>query len=173
MIQNSVNQLLGQLGVAGGYLSHIKSNMMGVEMQGKVNEAKDTAKNLASYGQVDEANKALEAAKKDITPTGAKKWFTPPQALMESKRLGKDLDLYKTQNANETGYPAMAKLGKKTSTMYFSFDKSKEIQILVSREGAYLGKSPTLKILVIALEPVNLAHALPPMYSLYFSGYTV
>ena len=63
--------------------------------------------------------------------------------------------------------------GKKTSTMYFSFDKSKEIQILVSREGAFLGKSPTLKIHTIKpiLRPFEITlKGAEPLYFLNENG---
>lgn len=108
MIQDSINQMLGQLGVIGGYMSHIKSNALTQGMNDTVNAAKYDADMQAKYGQADAAKDALTQAQKDITPKGIKKLTTPPQALMESKRLSGELELAKTKKYNE----ALESMGK-------------------------------------------------------------
>lgn len=97
MIQDSVNQMLGQAGIMGGYLGHMRAGNISSEMNNKADIAKYQAKMLSQYGDTQGVADTIDKAKKDITPN---KLTTPVTSLAEAKNITTDLDLFKTKEYN-------------------------------------------------------------------------
>lgn len=101
MIQDSVNQMLGQAGIIGGYLGHMRTGNISSEMKGKADMAKYEAKMLSRYGDTQGVADVVDNAKKEIAPKTLKEKLTTPVInLMESKNIGRDLDSFKTEEYN-------------------------------------------------------------------------
>ena len=89
MIQDSINQMLGQLGIVGGYFGHMKASNINAELDNLSKFFKEDISDKAKQGNITGVKVSGQYAGDALS--NLNKWTTPIQSLNKQKQLKGEL----------------------------------------------------------------------------------
>lgn len=98
MIQDSVNQMLGQAGIIGGYLGHMRTSNINSELEDKSKFFKEDIAEKAKEGNITGAQVSSKYAEDELSSLN--KWTSPVQSLMKEKQLRDELGSFSAKQMN-------------------------------------------------------------------------